>query len=72
MQNSAFKFHSDCPELNTLEYFFNLKSAKSQLKKYSKDDEDMLKEYHCESQPDTFSSYEIFNVCRNKIYNKNK
>ena len=72
MQNSAFKFHSGCPELNTLEYFFNLKSAKSELKKYSKDDEEILKDLNTESHTDTAASYEIFNVCRNKIYNKNK
>jgi|ERR1711964_602214 len=72
MQKSAFKFHSGNPEeYNTLEYFFNLKNAKSELKKYSFNEE-MLKDLDLVQHTDSNSVYGIFNASRNRIFNKNK
>lgn len=72
MHNSAFKFHNGkFQEYNALEYFFNLKDAKSQLKQIS-DTQCCTRESVQETTPDSNFTYEIFNIYRNKICSKQK
>ena len=72
MQKSAFKFHSgNSKEYNALEYFFNLKDAKSQLLNIYKDNYSTSKITY-EHNMNLNSNYEIFNVYRNKILTKQK